>query len=43
VQVFGLEGGKDIYNAATEHKEGFLKLNDMMCLRVCHWYDFWKK
>jgi len=40
VQVFELAWGHEIHNAAIAHKEGFLKLNDMMCLRVCHWYDF---
>jgi len=43
VQVFELEWGKEIYNAAIGHKEGFLKLNDMMCLRVGYLYDFLKK
>lgn len=28
-----LTGGKEIQNAAIAHKEGFLKLNDVMCLR----------
>jgi hypothetical protein len=42
VQVFELDWGEEVYNAAIGHKEGFLKLNDMMCLMVCHWYDFLK-
>jgi hypothetical protein len=29
--VFELDWGKEIYIAVIGHKEGFLKLNDIMC------------